>query len=43
MIWVFFDRCADEAPAIVDDVDKWRKGRPGIDVQKWLGPLKALK
>ena len=43
MVWVFFDRYADEAYAIVDDVDTWRKGKPGIDVKKLLGFLDALK
>jgi len=43
MTWAFFERYADEAYAIVDDVDKWRKGRPGIDVKKLVGFLNALK
>ena len=43
MTWAFFERYADEAYAIVDDVDRWRKGKPGIDVQKLLGFLGALK
>jgi hypothetical protein len=43
MTWAFFDRYADEAYAIVDNIDKWRKGKPGIDVKKLLGFLNALK
>jgi len=43
MTWAFFERCADEAYAIVDDMDKWRKGKPGIDVKKLLEFLAALK
>jgi hypothetical protein len=43
MTWAFFERYADEAYAIVDDVDKWRKGKPGIDVKKLLEFLAALK
>src|SRR4051794_8464294 len=37
MIWRFFDCYCDELYAIVDDLDKWRKGRRGIDVAKLRG------
>ena len=43
MTWAFFERYADEAYAIVNDMDKWRKGKPGIDVKKLLEFLAALK
>jgi hypothetical protein len=42
MTWRFFDRYCDELYAIVDDLDKWRKGPPGIDVSKLQGYLNAL-
>lgn len=43
MTWAFFNRYTDEAYAVVDDVDKWRKGKSGIDVKKLLEFLAALK
>lgn len=42
MTWRFFDRYTDEAYAIVDDLDPWRKGKPGIDVQKLMEFLGRL-
>lgn len=43
MTWAFFARYTDEAYAIVDNLDKWRKGKPGINVKRLLDFLNSLK
>jgi hypothetical protein len=43
MTWDFFNKYCDECFAIVDGLDKWKKGAPGIDVNGLMGYLDKLK